>query len=107
MLNVYAMNEIDCIAAESWEEAKDYYKNEYVMGDTEIYNEAHKVDIQEKQMWIPFVDIVKEYMMKNNLRTTIRYMNGRFELLFTYEQVLKIDELRNIDDPYLISSKEI
>ena len=95
MLNVYKINDHDCVAANSCEEAKQLYKKETGFGDEEIYIEKI-VDIESKTMWLEHCRKVEDYIIENDIESQFRSRGGLLFMKFTFKQVMEIEEIESL-----------
>ena len=101
MLNIYKINDHDWVAANSCEEAKQFYKGQTGFEDKEIYIE--KGDIENGTMWLEHCRRVENYIIENGIESQFRARGGLLFMKLTFKQVM---EIQRIDNPTIIASRE-
>jgi hypothetical protein len=111
-MKVFKMNDCDCVAAETKEEAVEWYNKEIT--DEYTYSEVTEIDIEKEMMWYGFeveglADLC-DYCIKEKIKTSFEMKIGwrdyTFSIKMTFATALYFDKLYNKVTPYIISSTE-
>lgn len=99
MLNVFRVNEYDCVVAEYAEDAREWYLEEYGVEDEDIYSleETELVDPNDT-MWVN-----KDELSDMELREAMNMKNGDVEVTYQWA-IVNIHQYK--ETPYHISSTE-
>jgi hypothetical protein len=103
-MKVFRLNEIDYVAAKSFEDAKQWYMDYYEFDEDEAIDPAYypyEINPKEVMMWYEVDEIPLE---EQDVTRKMKMIDGIMFALVTIDDVLNWE---NKDDPYIICSTEI